>query len=159
MGFDAFKPIESMGKDREEEGRGIPVIIQSFASPSVAHRDTWKVYLNASDADGDMKYIVCTIDQPGVGTYPAGFTGIKEENRQKLSGYIYLYTGGEGGRNLSDLTLTVQIQDRLGNLSNPVSFPLVFEQGAKQECPPSDAFQETDLGPIMISLRSSLGDG
>ncbi|MCJ7495779.1 MAG: hypothetical protein MUP68_16330 [Deltaproteobacteria bacterium] len=41
-----------------------------------------------------MKYIVCTIDQPGIGTYPVSFTRIKEENRQELSGHIYLNTGG-----------------------------------------------------------------
>ncbi len=146
-----------MANHKEEKGRGIPVIRASFASPSLAPGETWKVYLNASDEDGDMKNIVCTIDQPGIGPSSAGFTRIKGENRQQFSGYIYLFTGGMGGANLSNLTLTVQIQDRRGHFSNPVSFSLSFEQDAQQETPPSDAFQEKDLGPIMVSLRSSGG--
>ncbi len=146
-----------MANHEEEKGGGIPVIRASFASPSLALGETWKVYLNASDADGDMKYIVCTIDQPGIGPSSAGFTRIKEENRQQFSGYIYLFTGGMSGVNPSNLTLTVQIQDRKGHFSNPVSFSLSFELRAQQETPPLDVFQEKDLGPIMINLGSSIG--
>jgi len=159
MGFATFKPIKSMADDKEEKGRGTPVINESFASPSLGLGDTWKVYLNASDTDGDMKYIICTIDQPGVGPSPVSFTRIKRENRQQFSGYIYLYTGGIGWGNLSNLTLTVQIQDRPGHFSAPVSFSLLFQQGMKQEDPPLNTFQEIDLGPIMIPLQSSRGDG
>ena len=144
-----------MANAREEKGKGIPVISESFASPSLAPGETWKVYLNASDADGDMKNIVCTIDQPGIGP-SSGFTRIKEENRQQFSGYIYLFTGGMGGVNLTNLTLTVQIQDRAGHFSNPVSFSLSIELRAQQETPPLDTFREKDLGPIMITLRSSI---
>lgn len=86
--------FESMANNRENKRKIISVITQSFASTSLGAGDTWKVYLNASDSDGDMKYIVCTIDQPGIGTYPVSFTRIKEENRQELSGHIYLNTGG-----------------------------------------------------------------
>jgi len=159
MGFAPFKPIKSMANDKEEKGRGTPVISESFASPSLALGETWKIYLNASDADGDMKHIVCTIDQPGTGPSSAGFTRIKEENRQQFSGYIYLFTGGTGGVSLSNLTLTVQIQDRPGHFSNPVSFSLSFEHGAKQESPPLEVFEEKDLGPVMIPLQSPRGDG
>ncbi len=59
--------------------------------------------------------------------------------------------------NLSNLTLTVQIQDRAGHFSNPVSFSLSIELRAQQETPPLDTFREKDLGPIMITLRSSIG--
>lgn len=161
MGLAAFKSIKSTASNAEKKGKGTPVISQSFASPSLWLGDTWKVYLNASEPDGDMKYIVCTIAQPGMGTYPVSFTRIKEENRRQLSGYIYLTTRGLYGPNLSNITLTVQIQDRAGNFSNPASFPLLFQQGAKQEAPPVDTytFQETDLGPIMITLQSSSGGG
>lgn len=156
VGLAAF---ESVSNNRRKNGKATPVISQSFTSPSLWLGDTWKVYLDASDPDGDMKYIVCTISQPGMGTYPVSFTRIKEEYRQQLSGYIYLYTGGVDGSNLSEITLTVQIQDRAGNFSNPVSFPLLFRQGARQEAPPLNIFQEKDLGPIMITLQSSSGGG
>ena len=159
MGFAPFKPIKSMANDKEEKGRGTPVISESFASSSLGLGDTWKVYLNASDMDGDMKYIVCTIYQPGIGPSPVSFTGIKRENRQQFSGYIYLNTGGIGWANFPNLTLTVQIQDRAGHFSKSVSFSLLFQQGVKQEDPPLNTFREIDLGPIMIPPQSSRGDG
>jgi hypothetical protein len=150
--------FESMVNNREKK-MATPVITQSFASQFLGEGDTWKVYLNASDPDGDMKYIICTIDQPGIGTSPVSFTRIKEENRRELSGYIYWNTGGVYGLNLSSITLTVQIQDRSGNFSDSVSFPLQFQPGVRQEAPPKDTFQEIELGPIMITLQSTSGGG
>ena len=149
--------FESMANNRENKRKIIPVITQSFASKFLAEGDTWKVYLNASDPDGDMKYIICTIDQPGIGTSPVSFTRIKKENRLELSGYIYWNTGGVYGLNLSSITLTVQIQDRSGNFSDSVSFPLQFQPGVRQEAPPQDTFQEIEIGPIMITLQFTHG--
>ena len=156
IGFTSFGyPAKNQG----EKGKAIPIISHSFAAQSLRLGDTWKVYLNAADPDGDMKYIVCTIGQPGMETYPVSLTRVKKENRQDLSGYIYLNTAGVYGPNLSGISLTVQIQDGAGNYSDPVSFPLHFQQGVRQEPPPKDTFKEIDLGPIMIPLQSSSGGG
>jgi hypothetical protein len=145
--------------NQEKKERATAVITQSFASKFLAERDTWKVYLKASDPDGGMKYIVCTIYQPGIGTSPVSFTKIKEENRRELSGYIYWATGGGSGLNLSNIILTIQIQDKAGNFSDPVSFPLQFQTGVTQEPPPPNIFQEIELGPIMIPLQPISGGG
>ncbi|MDI6755656.1 MAG: hypothetical protein QME78_14820 [Thermodesulfobacteriota bacterium] len=150
--------FDSFAKSGEKQGKAKPIIRQSFASKSLWPGETWKVYLNASDEDGNMKHIVCTIEQPGMGTYPVSFTRIKEENRRELSGYIYLNTIGMHGLNLPPITLTVQIQDRTGNFSDPVSFPLRFQEGVRQEDPPGDTYKEMDLGPIMITLQSFRGE-
>lgn len=153
MGCAAMEPIEV----REGMyGKAIPVISQSFASKQIRPGDTWKVYLNASDPDGDMKNIVCIIEQPGVGTYPISITRIKEDNRKELSGFIYLNTLGSGDLNFVNLTLSVQIQDMAGHFSAPVSFPLSFNNRHRQEDPPKDIFKDKDLGPIMINMRSIL---
>jgi len=139
---------------REEKyGKSIPVITQSFASKQLRPRDTWKVYLNASDPDGDMKNIVCVIEQPGRGVYPASRTRIAMENRKDLSGFIYLNTVGVEGLNFVILTLTVQIEDKAGHFSQAAVFPLSFNSSYKQESPRPGTFQEKDLGPIMITLR------
>lgn len=144
-------------EEREKRyGKEVPVISESFASKQLRPGDTWNVYLKASDPDGDMKNIVCTIDQPGRGTYPVSFTKIREENRKELSGYIYLNTSGPFGYewlNFANITLTVQIQDRAGHYSKPVVFPLSFQARFTQEAPPQGIFKEQNLGPIMITLR------
>ncbi len=131
-----------------------PVISQSFACPQIAPGGVWKVYLKASDANGEMKEFVCTIQQPGVGTYPVSITRIKEENRNRLSGYLYLNVNAFRNLDFVELTLTVQVRDRAGQFSVPVKFPLSINSRYSQEPPPEGVFQETDLGPIMIDLRA-----
>ncbi len=134
-----------------------PVISQSFASPQIAPGRVWKVYLKASDADGDMKEFVCTIHQPGVGTYPVSLTRIKEGNQKSLSGYLYLNVTAFRNLDFVELTLTVQVRDRAGQFSEPMNFPLSINSRYTQDSPPEGIFQETDLGPILIDLRT-VGD-
>ena len=139
--------------------KALPVITQSFASPTIRPGDPWKVYLNAYDPEGKMKNIVYTISQPGVGTYPVSITRIREGNRKQLSGYMYLNTAGPDDLNFLNLTLTVQIQDTVGQYSKPVEFPLSLNKTYQQEPPPSGIFKESNLGPIMIQLRTIRDEG
>ena len=137
-------------KNRE----GVPVITRSFASSQICLGDTWKVFLNASDPEGDMRAFYCIIEQPGVGTYPVGLTKIPEDQQRELSGYLYLTTAGMAGMNFGTLVLRLQIQDATGNFSEPISFSLSLNPRAHQEEAPPGLFQDKPLGPIMISLAS-----
>jgi hypothetical protein len=141
------------------EGKGGPVIVQSFASKELRAGDVWKVYLKASDPEGKMKYIFATISQPGVGVYPVSITRIKDENRKELSGYIYLNTAPAPPSAFFNLTLTlaVNIQGKGGVFSQPTIFPLSFNLKAIQGAPPDGVFKEQNLGPIMIDLRTVSG--
>lgn len=149
-GCAAMDPIEVK---EQRFGKSIPIISESFASKQIKPGDTWKVYLKASDPDGDMKNIVCVIDQAGKGVYPVSYTKIRVENQKELTGFIYLNTTGIQGLNYVPLTLTVQIEDKAGHFSQPVTFPLFFNNKSTPEKPPQGAFQEKDLGPILIQLR------
>ena len=149
--------LETMEVREAKYGKSVPVIQKSFASKGISPGETWKIYLIASDPDGEMKNIVCTIDQPGVGAYPASFTKIKEDNRKELSGYIYLNTQSLDDVTFVNLTLTVQIQDKAGHFSSPAIFPLSFTSRFRQEPFPPGVFQEKDLGPILIRLRTIRG--
>ena len=135
----------------------VPVINQSFASPQISPGRIWKVYLKASDADGDMKEFVCTIHQPGVGTYPLSITRIREGNQKNLSGYLFLNVDAFRNLDFVELTLTVQIRDRAGQFSEPAKFPLSINSRYAQEPPPAEVFRENNLGPVMIQLRT-VGD-
>jgi hypothetical protein len=156
MGCAAIEPTAAQG---EKNGKAVPVIIASFASKQISPGGTWKVYLKASDPDGDMKRIICLIEQKGIGPYPVSYVNIREENRRELSGYLYWTTGGVSGAIFTEAQLTVQIQDKGRNLSGPVSFLLKFEEDIQQEDPPKDIFQEKDLGPIMIRMQPLGGAG
>lgn len=154
-GCAAMAPLEVK---EEKYGKSIPVITQSFASPQLRPGDTWKVYLKASDPDGDMKNLYATIFQHGMGPYPLSITKIKEGNGKDLSGFFYLNTGNEPAMHFVSLILTVHIQDKAGHISKPAVFPLVFYAGSVQQTPPSGIFQEKDLGPIMVTIRASHSD-
>jgi hypothetical protein len=148
----------TLPQDREEKyGKAISVITQSFAAPEIRPGVTWKVYLKASDPDGDMKNLYAEVFQYGLGPYPLSITRVKEGDGRDLSGYFYLNTGDEPGMHFKNLILTVHIQDKAGHFSAPVKFSLAFNGAAPfvQPSPPAGVFQEKDLGPILVNLRSS----
>jgi hypothetical protein len=131
-----------------------PVITQSFASKEINPGETWKIYLNVTDPNGEMKNIYAEVDQPGVGGYPISIIRIKKENRKELSGYLYLVTTTHGSElEFVNITLTVQVQDKSGTFSTPAVFPLSFSSRSVQATPPQGVFKEQDLGPIMIPIR------
>ena len=139
----------------EADGKAIPVITQAFASTKVWPGETWKVYLNVSDPGGEMKYIFATVDQPGVGEYPLSIIRVKKDNRKEMSGYLYLVTASPYyPLDFVNLTLTVEVQDRSGNFSQPAVFPLSINSRYTQEAAPQGVFKEQELGPVMVSLQS-----
>ncbi len=143
------------GQPGKTSGISAPVITASFASKALSPGETWKVYLKAFDLDGDMKYIFASVDQPGIGGYPATRLKIAERNGRELNGFIFLTTaipGGSGFLNSVIITLTVEIRDKIGYTSKPAVFPLTFGRDS-QESPPPGVFQENDLGPIMVTLK------
>jgi hypothetical protein len=150
-GCAAMEPVEVREKTY---GTATPVISQSFASKEARPGDTWKVYMKAEDPDGDMRRIVCAVDQPGMGTYPASYIRIKEVERKDLAGFVYLNIPGSRDLDFVNLTLTVQVQDMAGHLSQAAVFALALNPRAAQEAPPQGNFPEKDLGPVMIQLRT-----
>ncbi len=149
-----------INRGKEPAKSSPPVITEAYAAKEMRLGDIWRVYLKASAPEGPMHYIVATIDQPGRGSgYPPSFIRIKREQRQGLSGFIYLKTGVQQGLEFTNITLSVQIRDRNGNMSNPAVFPLHFRMKAVQEPPPPGVFKEEELGPVMIRIRPLGDDG
>ncbi len=139
----------------KEEVKATPVITQSFASKEIRIGDTWKIYLNASDPNGEMIKISAIVEQTGQNN-PESITKVSKENGKGFSGYLYLSTASLA--NVLDGTsirLWVQIQDRAGNFSQPVIFPLIIKSVATQEAPPQGVFKEGDLGPVVLTRKSS----
>ena len=136
---------------------GVPIITRSFASREIRPGDTWKVYIQATDPEGDMKTIICEVSQVGRGSYPVSYVKVPEDQGGELSGFIYLNTGAGQSLPFIHLTLQVEIQDRARNLSRPVSFSLVFNPRAEQEPPPPGLFQDEEIGPVMVSLDLQTG--
>ena len=148
---------ESLAEWLTEPGGSPSVITQWFAAKEVPHGDNWKIYLEANDPDGDMRRFVCALHQMGYGDYPSQYVVIKKRHRGKLKGYLNFISSGGAGLWLpewTELTLTVYIQDKGGNTSNKVVFPLVLSRLTKQESPPSpfDTGGLDKLGTVMFDL-------
>ena len=140
--------------DRSSKEKTLPPVIITLSPQRNPQGETWKVFLQAQDADGDMNRIVCILEQPGVGVQPVSFIKIREDRRRNLSGYIFLNTGSASGFQFASCRLTVQIQDQKGNVGNSVSFPLTLNPRAVQQNPPPGVFQDEDLGPVQILFPS-----
>jgi len=147
-----------MGAEERERiyGKAVPVITEAFASKEALPGSTWKIYLKASDPDGDMQYIVAVVYQPGWGDYPVSRTRIPKEDGKELNGYVYLNTlipGGYNFLNFFTFTATIQVMDKAGHYSKPIEFPVTFNYRAVEEPPPPGVFKENGLGPILVNLH------
>jgi len=139
----------------EVSEKGIPIISQSFASKEIRPGEAWKVYFNVSNPNSEMTNIFAVVNQPGVGQYPMTIIKVKTENRKELSGYIYLPTSTSfHNLNYANLMLTVYVQDRAGNFSAPAVFPVSLSSRFSQEAPPQGVFQEQELGPVLLRLKT-----
>jgi hypothetical protein len=139
-------------------GETPPVIVQSFAPKQLRPGDVWKVYLKASDSEGQMKYILATVSQPGTNAYPISMIRIKKENQKELSGYIYLNTAPAAQASFFNLTLTLSVSIKgTGGFSQSAVFPLAFEARPAKEAPPDGVFREQNLGPISVTLQTVSG--
>jgi hypothetical protein len=123
--------------ERETRPKGsLPVITHSFASKIVSHGDMWKIYLEANDPDGDMWNFAYTLGRDGY-RRRVNHLYIWRNNRTKMLGYIDVFIApGETAQNeWANLTLTLHIRDRGGNMSNEVVFPVALSRGVQQTAP------------------------
>ena len=151
--FTGCSACESLEVKELKYGKAPPVIEQSFASKAMRKGDTWRIYLRASDPDGDMKTIIAYFKRgAGGGPTAVSHTQIKENDRREINGYLYWYPGPEVD-GFPEIAMTIQIEDMAGHFSKPFSLPLRIQPSGSQELPPEGAFQEKELGPIMITLK------
>jgi hypothetical protein len=145
--------FESAEMREQRYGKVAPVISQYFASPTMRQGDTWKVYLKASDPDGDMKRIVTYLGPGSRGADSSvAFTRLREEDRREFSGYLYWFPGSDV-RFYGQYVMIIQVEDKAGHYSAPISLPLNFKNSGRQESPPAGVFNEKEIGPVMISLK------
>jgi hypothetical protein len=142
-------------KDSSAQG-GPPVIEKVWASPVTPTGTLLKIYVKASDPNGDMKWLYISAGvgkQSVLGAVPIRLKG---ESTKSLNGYVYwdssrMTAGGE-----VQATAEFTVEDSQGKESEAKSVTFLLKKGkdVKAEKPPSD-FQEKEIGPIM--LRSGKG--
>ena len=151
--------FESMEGKEQKYGKAAPAIDQYFASAVMKQGENWKIYLKASDPDGDMNTIFSYLDSGSRrGSSAPSLVRLKDEDRKEFSGYLYWYPGPQA-EPFSEFVMTIQIQDKAGHYSLPISLAVSLRPSGRQEVPPEGAFKERDLGPIMIEVKPVGGAG
>jgi hypothetical protein len=145
-----------------EDGNEPPIVLDSYATESVRPGATWRVFLEAQDADGDIHSIITQLVQPGIGYYSPDFTYIKGVDQEGFAGYLILRTPRDYDLLQEYVEATLTIQDREGNKSEPVNFTLRFDNKSgfgPQEVPEKwKMAANRKLGTIMVEIKSILQD-
>jgi hypothetical protein len=149
--------FETTLQKEQKYGKETPVIEQSFASPTVRSNDNWRIYLRAYDPNGDMKSIVAYFSGLGDAA-PIYSLSLPKGNGKELSGYVYWFPGPDVTP-YSEGLMTIQVEDMAGHFSKAVSFPVRIETAGAQQAPPQGVFEEKNLGPILIPVKTNRGRG
>ena len=151
--FFALSQCATVEEKEAEFGSNPPIIATAFAKKKIQTGDTWRIYINAFDPDGDMKLIlVSSLLQEGGDPYPFSTVKIPKESGDQLSGYVYLTTSPFEDLWNVHLDLTMNIVDRAGHMSLPQHFELTFSHKASEVEPDPELFTDRSLGPISIDL-------
>jgi hypothetical protein len=138
-----------------------PVITHSFAATEVSHGDKWKIYVEASDPDGDMRKFVYTIGERGFGR-GVYYVNIRKADRERMLGYldVIIAPPQTAQAEWGNLTLTLYIRDGAGNSSEKISFPVAMTRGVKEASPPSpfNTGELKGIGTIFYKFPVPSGD-
>ena len=148
--------------ERGTKPRGSPpAITNSFAATEVSHGDKWKIYVEASDPDGDMRRFVYKIGGGGSGR-GVYYVPIRKADRERMLGYldVIIAPPQTAQAEWGNLTLTLYIRDRAGNSSEKVAFPVAMTRGGKQASPPSpfNTGELKGVGTIFYEFPVPRGD-
>ncbi len=127
--------------------QGGPVLEKVWVSPETNHGQLLKIYVKASDPEGDMRWVYVSVGR-GKQTTVGAPTRIKKDSAKELNGYLFVDTKDFRMQNVTG-TVEVMIEDWKGNESETKSVPVkIVAKGAKVEKPPAD-FKDVAIGPVM----------
>jgi hypothetical protein len=134
-----------------------PVIIGAWVPANGRYGDTVRIYLAASDPDGDMDRVAVQVTQPAMGTYPTNWIFLKSEYRKEFAGYLQWNTAGKSDTLAegTPITLNLTVHDKGGNVSAEVLLDYQFLTGGPRVSPPPPPFNQANIpriGRIDIEL-------
>jgi len=131
-----------------------PVIEAYYAPKSVAPGNSWNIYLQAKDPDGDMLYIACMVDQTGFGPLDTAKIPLKGNDRAEFYGYVAMPTPTLSPIQAADISFTVAVlvRDQQGNASRLIKLFFALDGRPGQAVPSKwQAAANHHLGDILVA--------
>lgn len=139
-----------------------PVVEAITAQKEIGEGSLWKIYVRASDPDGDLDKIHVTFSQPGGGSYSPDLL-IQKEMTNKLNGFILIWARLQGGGATGDIygDVDIRVEDRAGNMSQPKTLEFTLRQFGKEDryVPPSRFNATNSLGQADFPLQTETDIG
>ena len=135
-------------KDSIAQG-GPPVLEKVWASPVTPSGDLLKIYIKASDPDGDMTWLCVAAGRGKQVTTGAFSIRLTKEAGKSLNGYIYWDTS-RAEKNISG-TAAIWLEDSKGQQSETKSVFVEIKAGkdVKAEEAPAE-FQDVPIAPVLL---------
>ena len=138
--------------------KGELIVNFAYAPEKIRQKDTWRIYLSVTDPEGNMRQVVCRVEQSGESYYKPSIIYLKKGMEKQFAGYFTLDT--RHTNELDDFVLALSILDRAGNVRKTLRFPLEFDTSAEPMKPlPPDMEKDLNRRIGMIDVDWALGGG
>ena len=131
-----------------------PVLEAVYAQPEIGDGSNWKVYVRASDPDGDLDKIFIGFQQPGAWWAPQ-FLILPKSQRKELNGAVFYWATvrGSGYANTIYASAQIHVEDRAGNRSETRAIQfVVLQDGTKDKNQPPAGFKKVVVGQMDFPL-------
>ena len=112
-----------------------PVLIDVWSPETLKTGAVWRIYLEAEDPDGDLKDIAAEISYAPAAYSKFYFAPIKEEQRQRVKGYIFTRTAISTQLIGERFRLKLAVRDQNDAKSEVVEVILKFSRKPGEELP------------------------
>ncbi len=148
----------------EPGGVSPPVITAYFAPDHGRYGDPLRIYLAATDPDGEMLRIAIQVSQLGYGNYPTDWVYLKPQDQKSFTGYLQWNTFGNNTAFMPEWTriaMKISVLDKSGNESNEIVLPYEFVTERTNAPLPAEFSQGNveKLGYIDVHLFNPLDMG
>ena len=139
---------------RQSTANDAPELVDSYASSVIRPGTSWRVYLRASDIDGNMRSVVAILSGAGQGSPQTSITPLKKEYRQEFAGYLFLRTSRDRSLLSNAYKLQVFVRDSEEAKSKTVEFPLTFDYKDPEKLPAAwQDVADQKLGAMTIEIK------
>ena len=153
----ACSPVVPAGPPPDAQLPGnSPQLLDSFAVSVLRSGQTWQIFVEGNDPDGDMKDIWVVASQLGGNMWSNQFITLKGEDRRRFMGYLAMPTPGNWRfSGWETVRVEVHIRDYAGLHSESRTHEVVIGSAAPEPTPAKwNEAARHRLGTILLDFES-----